>query len=75
MRKIHLQGMGMVDAIPAKDIKLGDVLVWNYGQTSFVRQILKETKTQIVIQTLCGDGNLYKRRLSKNSLVGIQTSK
>ena len=75
MEKTHLQGMGMVDAILAKDIKVGDILVWNYGYTSSVRQILKETKTQIVIQTLCGDGNVYERRLSKNRLVGIQTSK
>lgn len=63
----------MVDAILAKDIKVGDTLVWNYGYTSSVRKIVKETPKQIVINELCEDGNLYERRLGKSRLVGIKT--
>lgn len=74
MEKIRLQGVGMVDAILAQDIQVGDVLCWNYGYTSTVQQIVKETPKQIVIQERCSDGNLYDRRLAKSRLVGIKTS-
>jgi len=72
MEKIRLQGEGMVDAILAKDIKVGDILCWNYGYTSTVQQIVKETPKQIVIKTLSDDGFLHERRLGKSRLVGIK---
>ena len=45
---IHLQGIGRVRAKKAKDFKVGEKFLWNYGSRSKILKILKETKTQIV---------------------------
>ena len=65
---IHLQGIGLHAAKPATEIKVGDVLVWNYGGTSTVKAILSETSKTVTIQEECR-GNLYERRFSKTRLV------
>ena len=36
---IHLQFVGEHPAIPARDVKIGDVLVFNWGYTEKVRSI------------------------------------
>jgi len=41
MRTIHLQGIGEVKANPASDIKVGDILIWNYGGLEKVKEIRK----------------------------------
>lgn len=66
----HLQGIGSVNAKPAGEIKLNDKLMWNYGATSIVIAIVKETKSQIVIEEQYESGT-YQRRLGKNRLVAI----
>ena len=68
--KTHLQSVGDVDAKPATEIKPGDCLMWNFGIKSIVTAILKETKTQIVIEERYDSGT-YQRRLGKNTLVAI----
>lgn len=67
---IHLQGIGQNEAIKAKDIKPGDVLKWNYGYTSQVVEIIKETPKQIIVKTVAS-GETYERRFNKERLVGI----
>jgi hypothetical protein len=71
MNKIHLIGYGMVNAKPAKEVKKGDTLVWNYGVTSIVDSILRETPTQIVIEERYESGKTYTRRMGKERLVGV----
>ena len=66
----NLQGIGSVNAKPAGEIKLNDKLMWNYGATSIVIAIVKETKSQIVIEEQYESGT-YQRRLGKNRLVAI----
>lgn len=61
----------MVDAKPAKEVKKGDTLVWNYGTTSVVESIVKETATQIVIEERYDSGKSYTRRMGKERLVGV----
>ena len=70
MQTIHLQGIGPVQAIPAADIKPGDVLMWNYGYKSTVVAILSETAKSIVIQTK-SDAGIFQRRLMKSRLVAL----
>lgn len=65
---MRLQGMGNVDAVAASEIKVGDVLMWNYGYTSTVVAIRKTTKC-IVLTELCGDGKTYERRRGSDSEV------
>lgn len=71
MTKIQLIGYGLVEAKRAKEIKPGDTLVWNYGVTSLVDSIEKETRTQIVIRTIAESGKTYTRRMGKERLVGV----
>ena len=72
MKTIQLIGYGKAEAQPAKNIKVGDTLVWNYGQTEKVDSMQKETKTQIVINVLSESGKIYTRRMSKERLVCIR---
>ena len=36
MEKVHLQGIGNKDARQAKELNIGDVIMWNYGYKSEV---------------------------------------
>ena len=72
MSKTQLIGYGWVEAQPAKNVKPGDTLVWNYGETSVVETIVKETPTQIVITERYRSGKVYTRRIGKERLVCIK---
>lgn len=61
----------MVNAKPAKEVKKGDTLVWNYGITSVVEAVVKETPKQIVISERYDSGKSYTRRMVKERLVGV----
>ena len=70
--KIHLQGIGEKPAKPAREIKIGDVLIWNFGEKSIVKSIT-ETKSGKSVNLMEDDnGKIYKRRLSKNTLVAYE---
>ena len=71
MKKIQLIGYGLCDAQPAKTIKPGDTLMWNYGVKSVVESIEKETPKQIVIKERYQSGKSYIRRMGKERLVCI----
>jgi len=75
---IKLQGVGLVEAKPAEDFKIGESMMWNTGVTSKVIGIVKTTKNFIIFKTLCaniwGDWSRaeeYERRLKKTRLVAI----
>jgi len=67
---MRLQAIGFVQGTPAKEIKIGDYLMWNFGGVSKVNDIIKETPKMLVISELY-DGKLYERKLSKSRLVCI----
>lgn len=71
METIHLQGIGKRKAKPAKDLQIGEIIIWNYGKTSVFKGFSKITDKQVVIVTEV-NGNNYERKLSKNSLIAIQ---
>lgn len=70
MAKMNLIGIGEVNAQPAKDIKTGDTLMWNYGIKAIVTAIVKQTEKSIMIIERYGDKE-YRRTLRKSSLVCI----
>lgn len=74
MKQIQLQGIGKRTATEAKNIKVGDVLIWNFGATSQVIGIeFSKTGKTLTIQTISGsDGKQYERRLGAERLVAIQ---
>lgn len=71
MMKIQLIGYGWVEAQPSKNVKPGDTLMWNYGETSVVESIEKETPKQIVIKERYKSGKVYSRRMGRERLVCI----
>lgn len=71
--KIRLQGTGWHDAIPVYQLKIGDIIEWNFGYTSEVIN-LTPTKTgkQITVTLKNNDtGNINNRRMGANRLVAI----
>ena len=68
---VQLQVIGHVRAKAAKDFKVGEYSVWNYGGTSKILCPKIQTKTQLVFITETPDGRKWERRLKKERLVGI----
>jgi hypothetical protein len=69
---MRLQSIGVVLGTPAKEIKVGDTLMWNFGSTSEVVEIVKETAKTIVVKTKPEDSDkVYERRFNKSRLVCI----
>lgn len=68
--QIWLQHVGYKPAVKAETLKVGDVLMWNYGYTSTITKIIKVSAKSILFETKSDDsGNIHQRRLSKNRLV------
>lgn len=73
MTKLHLQGVGKVNAKKAVDFKVGDKMVWNFGSTSTITGVAKETKAFITyIMTDSKMPEPYERKLKKDRLVGFE---
>lgn len=66
---LQLQSVGHVLGTPAGEIKAGDVLMWNFGMTSEVTEVVRETPKMIVINVKCSSGKIYERKMIKTRLV------
>tara|TARA_R100000655_G_scaffold31221_2_gene62691 strand:- start:590 stop:811 length:222 start_codon:yes stop_codon:yes gene_type:complete len=67
---IQLQEIGLVKGTPAGQIKVGTTLLWNFGHTSKVKAITKETQKSIWFITETKEGNTYTRRFLKTRVIG-----
>ena len=70
-KTVTLQAVGHIIGTPANDIKPGDVLMWNFAQTTTVLDIVKETKYFITVKTKSKTGFIGVRKLKKTRLVVI----
>lgn len=71
--KIRLQGTGWHNAKPVRQLKIGNIIEWNFGYTSEVLN-LTPTKTgkQITVTTRsCDTGNVHQRRMGADRLVAV----
>lgn len=68
---MQLQSIGWVLGQPVKNIKLNDVLMWNFGETERVVEVIKETPKMIVIKVESKSGNYWERKMNKERLVCI----
>lgn len=68
---IHLQGIGKVTAKPVFDIKVGDVLSWNYAPDCSEVVAIEEcgSKSVNLTERYFKDGKEYTRRFTKTRLV------
>ena len=69
---IQLQSIGHVPATLAQDIKPGNTLLWNFGETSTVLEIVSTTSKTLTVKTRSDrSGNEYVRRFNKTRKVAV----
>ena len=72
---IKLQGIyGAKEGTPTKDLKVGDVLIWNYGYKSEVVEILpsKTGKTITFMMKSLESGKITPRKMGADRLVVVE---
>lgn len=76
-RFIHLQGLGKVPAILARELKPGDILSWNQSPDSYQVVDVKEVSKQFlsVTQKHLSSGKTYETRMKKDKLVAAKRKK
>ena len=68
--KIWLQHVGYKPAVKAETLKVGDVLMWNWGYTSTITNIIKvSAKSKKKKKKSDDSGNIHQKKISKNRLV------
>lgn len=60
MKKIRLQGIGWYNAIEAKDLVVGDVILHNFGYTSTVTNISKSKSGKTINYHTITNGSGYE---------------
>lgn len=72
---IKLQGIsGQQNAIPTKELKVGDFIIWNYGYKSEVVEIIpsKTGKTITFMLKSLESGNINPRKMGADRLVAVE---
>lgn len=75
---VKLQGIaGHKEGTPAKELKIGNVIVWNFGYKSEVVDIVpsKTGKTITFMLKSLDSGNISPRKMGADRLVVIETRK
>lgn len=76
---IHLQGIGRYPAVPAGDLKVGDIIVYNQGGTTIVRSKRKVSAKTIEVvvesQGRTDKGKHYTRQYRVDRLVAVDRRK
>lgn len=75
---VKLQGIyGAQKGTPTKDLKVGDVIVWNYGYKSEVTEIIpsKTGKTITFMLKSLESGNINSRKMGADRLVVVEEKK
>lgn len=75
MITVKLQGIhGEKDGTQAKNLKIGDVIIWNYGYKSEVMEILpsKTGKTITFMLKSFESGNITHRKMGAERLVVVE---
>jgi hypothetical protein len=82
MKTTRLQGIGIVDAKPAAELKAGDVTIWNYGYMHEVLAVeeLSPKFVRLVTKSVTPDkgqdpNKVWHRRTAKTFLVGVVVKK
>ena len=61
--QIWLQHVGYKPAVKAETLKVGDVLMWNWGYTSTITKIIKVSAKSIFVETKSHDsGNIHQKK-------------
>lgn len=70
--KIHLIGVGEHEAIPARDVKAGDIMICNYGMTQVVEAVeFSESGKSVFFRIRCGEKVYSRCRFKADRLVAV----
>ena len=73
MKTIQLQSIGRRKATEAKNIKVGDTLIWNFGDTEKVTSInYSKTGKTMFLGIVCESGWSGIRKISTERLVAVK---
>lgn len=75
---VKLQGIsGQQKGTPTKELKIGDVIVWNFGYKSEVMEVIpsKTGKTITFMLKSLESGNINPRKMGANRLVVVEKKK
>lgn len=74
MKKIRLQGIGWYNAIEAKDLVVGDVIMHNFGVTSTVTSIYMSKSGKTINYHVVTNGSGYEAdcRTTVNRLFAVE---
>lgn len=75
---VKLQGIsGQQKGTPTKELKIGDVIVWNFGYKSEVMEVIpsKTGKTITFMLKSLESGNINTRKMGANRLVVVEEKK
>jgi hypothetical protein len=69
-----LQGVGAVFGKPAGELRPGDVVAWNFGHTSHVSAVIKETAATITVEFAADEhyAQTHQRTFKKGRVVAVQ---
>jgi len=70
---VWYQGVGWQPAKPASEIQAGDRLIYNYGYTAKVLNVIKETAKTIIFEVESkSSGTIHQQRIRKSTYWGIK---
>ena len=71
----HLQGIGHVPAKTAQELRNGDIVMWNFGYTSLIVDIVPRGKTQLVAMMVEQQSGTFTQRVMKRTtLIGMKVT-
>lgn len=67
----HLQGIGTVNAKPAKDFAPGEMMAWNGGETSTVVAVRQVSACFVEIDLTNPKGQTFVRRFKNDRVIAV----
>ena len=73
MKFVQLQGIGRKPAKAVKELHIGDKIMWNYGYTSTVLDLIpsKTGKTIVAVLDENENGHVVNRKMGADRLVAL----
>lgn len=69
---IQLQGIWRRNAITASELKVGDVMICNYGETQTFTRIEKSKTGKTINYTVLCNGKYYEGKTTATRLIAIE---
>lgn len=71
--RIHLQFYGNAPAVKAKDLRVGDTTVWNWGGEEEILSITPSKSGTSLHMEVKTNGKIYQRTCRSDRLIGLST--